>query len=580
MSTKAATLTPQQYLQAQSRWHVLEIAFWLATLLPFVLFPDYLSLASQIAITALFALSLDLILGYAGIVSLGHAAFFGIGAYTAGLISKFGWGEPLTGLILAAALAGIVGYALSFIISRFRHFTLIMITLGLGLLAFEAANRAHWLTGGSDGLQGVSIWPVLGLFKFDLYGYTAYAYSLAALFVVFIGVRRLVNSPFGLALRGIRENWVRMPAIGADSRAHIRKAYTIAAAIAGLAGAVLAQTTENVSLEFDQLPALRRRAGDARAGRRRPPLWRADRRDHFHGGARPVLRHRAAILVFLDRRAAGDGRHGAAERHPRRAVGHLRAVESEMSTIALATRGLSKAFGSLPVARDIAINLPVGARYALIGPNGAGKTTLINLMTGMLTPNAGQIFLEGEDITALGPQQRVRRGLARTFQINTLFAGLNALEAVTLAVAERRGLAGQFWRSVGAYGEAIDEAYEILRKLKLGDDCYQITRELPYGRQRLLEIALALATKPKVLLLDEPAAGVPQEESGEVFEAVAGLSDDLTLLFIEHDMHVVFRFASHIIVLVGGAIFTEGSPADIAADPGVREVYLGKRKHG
>ena len=251
-----------------------------------------------------------------------------------------------------------------------------------------------------------------------------------------------------------------------------------------------------------------------------------------------------------------------------------------MSTPALATRRLSKAFGSLRVARDIEINLPVGARYALIGPNGAGKTTLINLVTGMLSPDAGQIFLGDDDITTLGPQERVRRGLARTFQVNTLFAGLNALEAVTLAVAERRGLAGQFWSGVGSHGETIDEAYEILRKLKLGDSCYQITRELPYGRQRLLEIALALATKPKVLLLDEPAAGVPQEESGEVFEAVAGLSNDLTLLFIEHDMHVVFRFATHIIVLVGGAIFTEGSPAEIAADPGVREVYLGKRKHG
>jgi branched-chain amino acid transport system permease protein len=249
MSLAAPASTPQAYLQAQSRWHPLEIAFWLATLLPFVLFPDYLSLASQIAITALFALSLDLILGYAGIVSLGHAAFFGIGAYSAGLISKFIWGEPLTGLILAAAVAGLVGFAVSFIISRFRHFTLIMITLGLGLLAFEAANRAHWLTGGSDGLQGVSIWPVLGIFKFDLYGYTAYAYALVTLFVVFLGARRLVNSPFGLALRGIRENWVRMPAIGADSRAHIRKAFTLAATVAGLAGAVLAQTTENVSLE-------------------------------------------------------------------------------------------------------------------------------------------------------------------------------------------------------------------------------------------------------------------------------------------------------------------------------------------
>jgi branched-chain amino acid transport system ATP-binding protein len=251
-----------------------------------------------------------------------------------------------------------------------------------------------------------------------------------------------------------------------------------------------------------------------------------------------------------------------------------------VSASALTTRGLSKSFGSLAVARDIALDLPVGGRYALIGPNGAGKTTLINLMTGMLKPDAGEIVLGGDDVTALEPQDRVRKGLARTFQINTLFPGLNALEAVTLAVAERRSVSNQFWRNIAEYRESIEEAYEILSKLRLGDACYQPTRELPYGRQRLLEIALALATKPKVLLLDEPAAGVPHEESGEIFEVVAGLSDELTLLFIEHDMHVVFRFASHIIVLVGGAIYTEGTPAEISADPGVREVYLGKRHHG
>lgn len=251
-----------------------------------------------------------------------------------------------------------------------------------------------------------------------------------------------------------------------------------------------------------------------------------------------------------------------------------------MTGTALATRGLSKAFGSLVVARDIELRLPVGARYALIGPNGAGKTTLINLITGMLAPNTGSILLGEEDITRLEPHERVRRGLARTFQINTLFAGLNALEAVTLAVCERRGISARFWRNIAAHSEAIEEAYDILARLHLGNDCYQPTRELPYGRQRLLEIALALATRPRVLLLDEPAAGVPHEESGEIFEAVANLSDDLTLLFIEHDMHVVFRFASHIIVLVGGAVFTEGSPAEIAADPKVREVYLGTRKHG
>ena len=226
----------------------LELAFWAATLLPFVVAPSYLSLASQIAITALFALSLDLILGYAGIVSLGHAAYFGFGAYTAGLLSKHYFGEPLTGLVLAALAAGLLGYVTSHVIVRFRHLALIMLTLGLGLLLAEVANSASGLTGGADGLQGMKIAPLLG-FKFDLYGRTAYAYSLAVLFLLFLIARRIIHSPFGLALRGIRENATRMPAIGAPSLAHLRKVYTIAAVIAGAAGALLTQTTSTVSLE-------------------------------------------------------------------------------------------------------------------------------------------------------------------------------------------------------------------------------------------------------------------------------------------------------------------------------------------
>jgi branched-chain amino acid transport system permease protein len=247
--TSEALAGPVDYLQAQIRWRWSEIAFWFATLLPLVLTPNYLVLASQVAITALFALSLDLILGFSGIVSLGHAAYFGVGAYTAGLISTRGWGEPLTGLLAAALAAGIFGYLTSFIVAWFRHLALIMITLGIGLVLQEAANSASWLTGGFDGLQGIHTWPILGRFHFDLYGYTAYCYSLAVLFVVFLAARRLIHSPFGLALRGIRENEARMPAIGAPTHAHIRTVYTIAAIIAGIAGALLAETTETVSLE-------------------------------------------------------------------------------------------------------------------------------------------------------------------------------------------------------------------------------------------------------------------------------------------------------------------------------------------
>jgi branched-chain amino acid transport system permease protein len=247
--TSTTITDPQVYLQAQVRWRWVEIVFWLATLLPFVLTPDYLVLASQVAIAALFALSLDLILGFSGIVSLGHAAYFGFGAYTAGLISKWGWGEPLTGLLVAGAVTGLFGYVTSFIIARFRHLALIMITLGLCLLLVEAANSASWLTGGFDGLQGIHTWPIFQRFQFDLYGYTAYSYSLAVLFVIFLVARRLIHSPFGLALRGIRENGQRMPAIGAPIFSHVRVIYTIAAIVAGIAGAVLTQTTETVSLE-------------------------------------------------------------------------------------------------------------------------------------------------------------------------------------------------------------------------------------------------------------------------------------------------------------------------------------------
>jgi branched-chain amino acid transport system ATP-binding protein len=251
-----------------------------------------------------------------------------------------------------------------------------------------------------------------------------------------------------------------------------------------------------------------------------------------------------------------------------------------MSVPALSTRGLDKSFGSLVVAKDIAIDLPQGERYALIGPNGAGKTTLINLITGMLRPDKGQIFLGEKEITALKPDERVKCGLVRTFQINTLFPHLSALEAVTLAVCERRGYASSWWQELPAYGDAVEEAYAILVLLRLGASCYRPTHELAYGQQRLLEIALALATQPKVLLLDEPAAGVPQSESAELFAVIANLSQDIAVLFIEHDMNVVFRFAHRIIVMVGGRILVQGTPQEIAADMRVREVYLGGARHG
>jgi branched-chain amino acid transport system ATP-binding protein len=253
---------------------------------------------------------------------------------------------------------------------------------------------------------------------------------------------------------------------------------------------------------------------------------------------------------------------------------------ADTQPIMLKTDALRKNFGALQVARDVSLTLPRGCRYALIGPNGAGKTTLINLITGRLKPDSGTIALDGEDITATPAAARVRKGLARTFQINTLFPELTPIEAVTLAVSEREAVAGQFWRRLSTQTEAIDEAFEILTRLRLADVATQPTRILAYGQQRLLEIALALATRPKVLLLDEPAAGVPKDESAMLFSVIAGLPEDISVLFIEHDMNIVFRFATRIIVLVGGGVLVEDTTANIRTDARVRDVYLGHGAHG
>jgi branched-chain amino acid transport system ATP-binding protein len=245
-------------------------------------------------------------------------------------------------------------------------------------------------------------------------------------------------------------------------------------------------------------------------------------------------------------------------------------------TDALAIKNLNKSFGALAVSRDITLALPKGARHALIGPNGAGKTTLVNLITGVLRPSSGVIVLQGDDITSLPQAARTRRGIARTFQINQLFRGLTVLENVYLAVAERMGVSARLWRPAGAEREVIDQALGQLEALRLADDSLRLVRELPYGRQRLVEIAIALALQPRVLLLDEPAAGVPSSESHLILDVIGALDPDIAILIIEHDMDVVFRFAARITVLVAGAVLTEGSPQEIRADERVRAVYLGQ----
>ena len=251
-----------------------------------------------------------------------------------------------------------------------------------------------------------------------------------------------------------------------------------------------------------------------------------------------------------------------------------------MTARLLETRGLSRNFGALAAAREINFRLEAGARHALIGPNGAGKTTFINLLTGVLRPTDGQVLLKGHDITAITEAERVKLGIARTFQINRLFRGISVLENVYIAVAERVGAAPTMFRSAGTRKDVIEESMHLLETLTLQDDARHRVAELPYGRQRLVEIAIALGVKPEVLLLDEPAAGVPSVESHIILDAIGGLPKHIGVLIIEHDMDVVFRFAERITVLVSGAVFAEGTPTEIAANPEVRAVYLGQAAHG
>jgi ABC-type branched-subunit amino acid transport system ATPase component len=247
-----------------------------------------------------------------------------------------------------------------------------------------------------------------------------------------------------------------------------------------------------------------------------------------------------------------------------------------MTSIALETVNLEKKFGGLKVTNDLSLKIETGARHALIGPNGAGKTTVINLLTGVLGPNSGRILLEGNDITDLPVHKRVLRGLSRTFQINQLYADLTPLETIGLAASEHLGHGSDWWRRMGTRTDVNDEIAENLTRFHLLDVMNEPTATLPYGKQRLLEIAVALATKPRVLLLDEPAAGVPESERHDILSAVASLPRDVTVLLIEHDMDLVFSFADRISVLVAGAMLVEGPPDEVARDPRVKAVYLGE----
>ena len=445
----------------------------------------------------------------------------------------------------------------------------------------ESGNLRSDFTGGYDGLPGLIFAPLFGRFDYDLYGHTNYLYVLAVLAVMFYFVRRIVYSPFGQALTGIRENVRRMHAIGSPVHRRLVTVYTIGAGIAGVAGALFTQTNAYVTLtvfDFDNSAKVMVMLILGGTGR----LYGA-----FVGAVvYMVLEDKLSkfspdLLAVRHRADAGAGGAVCAPRPARADRGRrpLFLAEEDSRERRAQVERLNRSFGALQVTRDVDLTLERGARRALIGPNGAGKTTLVNLITGVLAPSTGRVLLDGEDITGTTQAERARRGLARTFQINQLFRGLTVLENVAMAISERDGHANNLWRPVGTKRAILDEALDHLASLRLVDDALKLIRELPYGRQRLVEIAIALAQRPRVLLLDEPAAGVPSSESHLILDVVARLDPDIAILIIEHDMDVVMRFAKEITVLVAGAVLTQGTPAEIMANEDVRAVYLGEEGH-
>ena len=569
--------------------------FWIVAFAAIYLLPGRHLILTEIAWLGLFALSLDLILGYAGIISLGHAAFFGFGAYTAALLAKHEIiNEPVLAMLVAGLAAMALGFVTSFLVLRGSDLTRLMVTLGVALVLRELANRFGWLTGGADGLQGVTIKPVFGMFRFDMFGHTGYTYCLTVLFILFLIARRLVNSPFGLSLLSVKGNPLRVigdrnfgrcpPGCDLHGRRRLcRHRRRAAGANNGfrLARSVLVRS-------------LGRSPAGADHRRRRLSLWRLDRRGHLQVHAGLSVGADAAVLAVLDRPRSGgdrarrprphhvvDGAHPSHRRAPGLAdvwtpPGRLVHRRTLTMTEVLETIDLAKRFAGIVAANNVSLQIAKGARHALIGPNGAGKTTLINLLTGVSRPTSGSILLDGEDISDLPTHKRVRLGIVRTFQINQLFSDLTPLETIGLAVSERRGQGLDWWRIVGSRSDLVTEVVEILERFHLTDVIDKRTAVLPYGKQRLLEIAVAIACRPRVLLLDEPAAGVPEDERHEILSAVAALPSDVTVLLIEHDMDIVFSFADRISVLVNGALFVEGTPEEVAHDARVKAVYLGE----
>ena len=539
----------------------------------------YINLASQILIYALLAVSLNLLLGYGGMVSLGHASFLGLTAYATTLFFIWGAGH-FWAAVAAVMFSTLCGALFGVLALRASGIGFLMITLALGQIVWGIAYRANTLTDGDNGLRFPARPQPFGI---DITGAPSfYWFTLIVFAIALFVIWRLTGSPFGAALQGARDQPRRMRMLGHNVWLIQWLAFVAASFWGSDRGTTLRLLQPFHLAARDLTAAIGRSAADGDP-RRRIELRGPDRRrgDHHAGEERRLVLRRP-----LEHTARRDLRH----RHPVHAVRHrarraaivgalaARAEErrGRVMTPALEVTRLNKRFGGLPATKEVSLTVMPGERRLIIGPNGAGKTTLFNLVTGDLTPDAGSVKLFGQELLKLPTQQRVHLGLARTYQILTLFPKETLVHNVVLALLGLDQMRWNPWIFLSGQRALYDAAHEALAMVGLGASAERAVAETSYGERRRLEMAMALAQKPKVLLLDEPLAGLSQEERGQVRALLAKVPRDVTIVMIEHDMDSALAFAERITLLHYGEVIVEGTRAEVVADPRTKEVYLGE----
>jgi branched-chain amino acid transport system ATP-binding protein len=578
------------------RWrgpHPILIAAVVFAILPFVLprFGSAATLATEIAIYALYALGFNLLLGYTGLVSFGASAFFGTASYAAGLASIHLVGNPFPCILLGTAFAAALGLVLGAIILRRRGIYFSLLTLAFTQLFYEIAFKWTDFTGGENGLQGVAR-PVLAS---DL----AYHFFVAAVVLLAMyAVWRIVHSPFGRVLQAIRDNQQRARCLGYNVGAYQLGAFVVSATIIGLAGSLLtfliqSVYADNLNWQHAGDPVMMTILGGIHhfLG----PLWGSMIFIVLSDQLSSVTEHwwlffGALLIGFI--LLSPEGLSGTclrllgsrswtltADRLPPRPAQLGARADTELpdapTGTVLVVRDLCKSFGSLVVAENVGLRVRAGSLHSVIGPNGAGKTTLFNMLTGLIPSDAGSVLFRGRDIGAEPAHARIDAGIARSFQIVSVFRGLSVFETVRVAVQARSPSRASLWRDAYKLPGANDRAWQLLASVGLTDRADTLCADLAHGEQRLLEIAVALATDPQLLLLDEPLAGLGDADRERIGALIRDLAGRHTVLLIEHDIDRVLALSDRISVLHQGRVIAEGAPAEIANDPGVMEAYLG-----